>query len=148
LGTRVVAVPTVLVVDDDPVTARVFARVLEEHGYHALTAADGTEIWPLLEQVTIALVVVELQMPGMNGWEVIRRLRPRFRFELPPGSASCKIVVASARADEETVAFVRHLGADVFLRKPVTPIALIRTVDSLLVPFGCAAVAAGPGVVV
>jgi CheY-like chemotaxis protein len=138
----VVAVPTVLVVDDDPVTARVFARVLEEHGYHALTAADGTEIWPILERCTIALVVVELQMPGMNGWEVIRRLRPRFHFELPPPSSACKILVASARADEETVAFVRHLGADAFLRKPLTPITLIRTVDSLLAPFGDAACAA------
>jgi CheY-like chemotaxis protein len=140
----VVTVPTVLVVDDDPVTARVFARVLEEHGYHASTAADGTEIWPVLEQVTIALVVVELQMPGMNGWEVIRRLRPRFRFELPPAPSACKIVATSARADGETVAFVRHLGADAFLRKPVTPIALIRTVDSLLTPYGRAAATAGP----
>jgi two-component system OmpR family response regulator len=139
----VVTVPTVLVVDDDPVTARVFARVLGEHGYHASTAADGTEIWPVLEQATIALVVVELQMPGMNGWEVIRRLRPRFRFELPPASSVCKIVAISARADDETVAFVRHLGADAVLRKPVTPIALIRTVDSLLSPFGGAATSAG-----
>ncbi len=139
-----VAVPTVLVVDDDPVTACVFARVLEEHGYHASTAADGTEIWPVLEQVTVALVVVELQMPGMNGWEVIRRLRPRFRFELPPASSvTCKIVATSACADDETVAFVRHLGADAVLRKPVTPIALIRTVDSLLSPFGRVATSAG-----
>lgn len=127
------AVLSVLVVDDDPVAAHTFARVLEEHGYHALMAADGTEIWPVLEQASVALVVVELQMPGMNGWEVIRRLHPRFASTLFPASP-CKIIAVSRRCDEETVSFVRRLGADAFLIKPVTPINLIRAVDGLLAP--------------
>lgn len=125
------AVMSVLVVDDDPVTAHTFARVLEEHGYRTLIAADGTEVWPILEQVPVALVIVELQMPGMNGWEVIRRLHPRFPSALQPLSP-CKILVVSARGDDETVSFVHRLGADGFLAKPVTPINLIRAVDRLL----------------
>ena len=127
------AVLSVLVVDDDPVAAHTFARVLEEHGYHTLMAADGTEIWPVLEQAPVALVVVELQMSGMNGWEVIRRLHPRFPSALFPAS-SCRIVAVSRRCDEETVSFVRRLGADAFLPKPVTPINLIRAADALLGP--------------
>jgi two-component system sensor histidine kinase/response regulator len=128
-----VAVLSVLVVDDDPVAAHTFTRVLDEHGYHTQMAADGTEIWPVLEQAPVALLVVELEMTGMNGWEVIRRLHPRFASTLFPASA-CKILAVSRRGDEETVSFVRRLGADAFLVKPVTPITLIRTVDALLSP--------------
>jgi two-component system OmpR family response regulator len=130
----VVAERSVLVVDDDPKAAHLIAQALEEQGYHTVVAPDGSEIWSILELTTVDLVILELLMPGMNGWEVIRRLRPRFWPTLPPGPSPCKIIAVCGRADEETVTFVRRLGADAFLPKPVAPPVLLRTVSALLGP--------------
>jgi DNA-binding response OmpR family regulator len=127
-----VAAGRVLVVDEDPGTSCRFARALEEHGYEVLVAEDGPAMWPLLELRPAKLVVVELVMAAMNGWEVIRRLRARFRETISELPSDCKIIAVSARADEETVAFVRRLGADMFLAKPVSPVALVHAVDALL----------------
>lgn len=131
------AARSVLVVDEDPSTARSVARVLAGReyaaGYRLLAAMDGTEVWPLLDQQPPPiLILVELLLPGMNGWEVIRRFRGRFHESVVDTPRDCRIVAISARADEETVRFVRHLGADAFLRKPVSPISLARAIDAAL----------------
>lgn len=131
------AARTVLVADEDLGTARLVARVLAgrayAQAYQVFAATHGTEMWPLLDGLPPpALIVVELVLPGINGWEVIRRLRGRFHESITETPRDCRIIVVSARADEETVRFVRHLGADAFLRKPISPVSLTRVIDAAL----------------
>jgi CheY-like chemotaxis protein len=132
----------VLVVDDDRMVVGFLGRVLGERGYDVITAADGCEVRPLLERFAVDLVVVDLQMPGVNGWEVIRHLRDRFHEAFPGGPPDVRIVAVSERADPETAAFALRLGADAFVPKPVRPIEFLRVVELLGVP--PARVAGGP----
>ncbi len=127
-----VAVQSVLVVDEDRGTARLVADVLERQHYRILVARDGTDVWPVIEQTPIELVIVELLVPGMNGWEVIRRLRHRFWPNLLPVAPDCKIIAICRRADVETAAFARRLGANAFLSKPLSRTGLVHTVRSVL----------------
>ena len=128
---------SVLVVDEDPRTSHLVSGLLADHGcadrYEILAARDGIDARPLLEgRAPAALVVVELLLPGINGWEVIRRLRGRFCETIPEVPAECKILAVSARSDKETVEFVCRLGADLFIPKPISPIAMLRALGILL----------------
>ena len=67
--------PTVLIVDDDMKFLSFLARILRRGGYAVLTANDGCEVPEMLLRTHIDVLVLDLQMPGMNGWEVIRSLR-------------------------------------------------------------------------
>jgi adenylate cyclase len=118
---------TVLIVDDDAKSLRFFARVLRRGGYAVLTASDGCEVPEVLSRTPVDLLVLDLQMPGMNGWEVLRSLRAtRVRQPLP------KVVVISGRSEDDTAAFVRRLGADDFLTKPCWADQLLASVERVL----------------
>ncbi len=116
---------TVLIVDDDTKFLSFLARTLRRNGYVVLTANDGCEVPEVLSHTHVDLLVLDLQMPGMNGWEVIRSLRAEPQ-PLP------KVVVVSGRSEDDTVAFVRRLGADAFLSKPCWGDELLATVRQVL----------------
>jgi len=117
---------TVLVVDDDTKFLSFLARTLRRGGYSVLTASDGCEVPEVLEHTHVDLLILDLQMPGMNGWEVIRSLRSE------PVHCMPKVVVVSGRSEDDTAAFVRRLGADAFLTKPCWGDQLLATVRHVL----------------
>jgi len=117
---------TVLVVDDDTKFLSFLARTLRRGGYSVLTASDGCEVPEVLERTHVDVLILDLQMPGMNGWEVIRSLRTEPVQSLP------KVVVVSGRSEDDTAAFVRRLGADAFLTKPCWGDQLLATVRQVL----------------
>jgi DNA-binding response OmpR family regulator len=120
----------VLIVDDD-VNARIIAEtLLKTRGLRVRTAGDGKEACDIIEDGDVALVVMELALPGMNGWEVIRRLRGR--YEAIRLAAQPRILITSTRGEPETESFALKLGADAFLRKPLEPKTFVKTVDRLL----------------
>ena len=122
----------VLVVDDDANVREFLSRTLKRAGFSVLTASDGCEVAELVATTAIDLLVLDLQMPGMNGWEVIRSVRDQLNAAQLRGRAHPKIVVVSGRDEDETAAFVRRLGADAFLRKPLWGQQLVRTIRSVL----------------
>ena len=124
--------PTVLVVDDDTKFLSFLARTLRRGGYSVLTANDGSEVPEVLSRTHVDVLVLDLQMPGMNGWEVIRSLREAPLPVLQPGTPRLKVVVVSGRGEDDTAAFVRRLGADAFLTKPCWSDQLLATVRQLL----------------
>ncbi len=122
--------PTVLIVDDDMKFLSFLARILRRGGYAVLTANDGCEVPEMLLRTHIDVLVLDLQMPGMNGWEVIRSLRGE--AAQPQLSQRPKVVVVSGRSEDDTAAFVRRLGADAFLTKPCWGDQLLATVRHVL----------------
>ena len=116
--------PIVLIADDDETTRLVLQRALTNDGYVAIPVDDGGEIWPILDRENVVVLVLDLKMPGVNGWEVLRRLRDDFRYR----SRHIRVVVLSGQADAESRDFARQLGAVQFFSKPVDLDALRRAV--------------------
>ena len=114
----------VLIADDDQTTRIVLQRFFTKLGWLALPVDDGSEIWPILEREDVAALVLDLNMPGVNGWEVLRRLRDDFRYR----GRAMRVVVLSAQADPESRDFALELGAASFFSKPVDLGELSRAV--------------------
>jgi len=126
---------SVLVVDDDIKYLALVGKSLKRGGFEVLTASDGADVPELLARRSVDVVVMDLQMPGMNGWELLRNLgRPAgAATPTPPGGGGRpKIVVVSGRDEDETAAFVRRLGADAYLTKPCWGSQILATVRGVL----------------
>ena len=101
---------SVLVVDDEPIVLQVFSRVLSEKGLRTRTASSAEEALKLLEQGGIACVLVDKNMPGMDGIEMLRRVR-----EAQP---HCAFIVMTGYASTESAIEALRLGAVDYLQKP------------------------------
>jgi CheY-like chemotaxis protein len=111
----------VLVVDDEPDVQQFLSLVLEDTGYCVDCAADGWEALHKIEANHPDLVVLDLMMPGLDGWGVLRRLRL--------SSPHPKVVVVSTCADTAQAA---RAGACACLSKPFLPGELIKTCEKAL----------------
>src|ERR1700687_4380322 len=87
---------TVLVVDDDDSTRFVLAQTLKQLGCRVVSASDGAEVPDLLAQYAFDLLVIDLYMPGMDGFELLRRVRRTTSFlPTPRTSATVRVLVVS-----------------------------------------------------
>jgi two-component system cell cycle sensor histidine kinase/response regulator CckA len=101
---------SVLVVDDEPIVLQLFSRVLSEKGLRTRTASSAEEALKLLEQGGIACVLADKNMPGMDGIEMLRRVR-----EAQP---HCAFIVMTGYASTESAIEALRLGAVDYLQKP------------------------------
>ena len=124
----------VLVVDDDDSTRFVLARALEGLGFAVTRAADGADVAELVAARRFDLLVVDLYMPGMNGFEVLRRLRQPDRGFLPARRTppTVPVLVISAEGHPATIANAKARGANAYLVKPVDIDTFETTVRQLL----------------
>jgi len=116
----------VLVVDDDDVIRQLITVNLELEGFEVFTAVDGQDA---LDQVLIVqphLVTLDVMMPRMDGWQAAERLRS------DPSTATIKLVLLSARAQESDIRRGEEIGVDAYLTKPFDPDELIETINQLL----------------
>lgn len=102
----------ILIAEDEPITRRVLQRQLESWGHNVVTAEDGTQAWDQLQQQQFDVVVTDWEMPGLDGRELIRRVRGQ-----NPDSYTYLIMV-TARSDTEDLVAGMEAGADDFLKKP------------------------------
>ncbi len=114
----------VLVVDDVPANLRLLDAVLTPRGYLVDTAASGADALQAIATHDIDIVLLDVNMPGMSGYEVCRRLRDDERTRLLP------IVMVTAAPEEERV-LALEAGADDFLRQPLEQAELLARVRSL-----------------
>jgi two-component system response regulator ResD len=122
MGTR----GSILVVDDEPTIADVVSRYLERAGYSARVASDGPAALRRAGEERPDLVVLDLMLPGMDGLEVMRRLR-----EFGEGPRVSVILLTAKGEHSDRIVGLR-LGADDYVVKPFSPAELVARVDAVL----------------
>jgi adenylate cyclase len=115
----------ILVVDDTPANVRLLEAVLRPRGYDVLSAGSGSEALESVTRDRPDLVLLDIVMPGMDGYEVCRRLRAM------PAGAVLPVVMVTASGNEEKLRAL-EVGADDFIAKPFDQAELVARVRSLL----------------
>ncbi len=118
--------PLVLIVDDDE-RVREYVRVnLELEGYSVREAGSAEEGLAALEDEPPALILLDVMMPEVDGWEMLRRVRERHGVEAIP------VIMFSGKVDEEAAAEATSRGARGFIGKPFDPQQLVESTKQLL----------------
>jgi signal transduction histidine kinase len=118
--------PTILVADDDQPNVRLVESILRSHGYAVLRAYDGEEALRRVSEDRPDLLLLDVMMPNLSGFEVCRRLRERHETRLLP-----IVMITALNALEDKVQAL-DLGADDFLSKPINRTELLAKVRSIL----------------
>jgi DNA-binding response OmpR family regulator len=116
---------SVLIVDDEPTVGEVLSRYLEREGYEARVAEDGPGALAAVGDRAPDLVVLDVMLPGVDGLEVMRRIRESRR----PAPA---IILLTAKGEESDRVTGLRLGADDYVVKPFSPAELVARVDAIL----------------
>ena len=115
----------VLIVEDDPDLLSLVAMILRDAGYDVAAAEDGLQALASIEERMPGVILLDMRMPVMNGWEFAREYRARFARAAP-------IVVVTAAEDARARA--QEIGADAWLEKPFDLDDVVRTVARFLGP--------------
>ena len=116
----------VLLVDDEDQLRRVMRDLLERQGYTIVEARDGAEALAEIDRAAPDLVILDLNLPGVDGYTVLSQVRSR------EATRNLPVIVLTAKGDEDNEVRVLELGADDFLTKPFRARALAARLESLL----------------
>lgn len=118
----------VLIVDDEPNIVAALEFLLEKNGYEVRVAANGEDALGQLDAFGPDLVLLDVMVPKVSGYEVCQRMRAQPRWR------SIKIVMLSAKGREVEVSKGISLGADLYVTKPFSSAELVATIRDLLSP--------------
>lgn len=116
---------SLLLVDDEVDIVRLLKYNLEKEGYTVHTAADGHEAVELAGSLDLDLILLDIMMPGLDGYDVCRKLRHSERHAATP------IIFLTARAGEVDEILGLELGADDYIQKPISPRVLVARVKRI-----------------
>jgi len=116
---------TILVVDDEPNIVELARLYLTQEGYRVESAGDGQTALDKITALKPALVVLDLMLPAVDGWEVCRRVRAGERRDVP-------IIMLTARDDDVDKIVGLELGADDYMTKPFNPRELVARIKAIL----------------
>jgi Tfp pilus assembly pilus retraction ATPase PilT/CheY-like chemotaxis protein len=116
----------VLLVEDEDQLRRVMKDLLEREGYIVAEARDGVQALDEVDRHAPDIVVLDLNLPGLDGYSVLRQLRSR------PATGGIPVVVLTAKGDEDNEARAFELGADDFITKPFRARALSARLEAVL----------------
>ncbi|MGH7659039.1 MAG: response regulator transcription factor, partial [Gemmatimonadales bacterium] len=117
---------TVLLVDDEDQLRKVMRDLLEKDGFVVAEARDGVEALDAVDRHAPDLIVLDLNLPGLDGYSVLQLIRSR------PGTRDVPVIVLTAKGEEDNEVRVFELGADDFLTKPFRPRALSARLEAML----------------
>jgi DNA-binding response OmpR family regulator len=117
---------TVLIVEDEEPLRRVLRDLLERDGFHVLEANNGIQALDQIDRGAPDVVVLDLNLPQLDGFGVLSRLRSK------PATAHLPVIILTAQGDEDSEVRVLEGGADDFLTKPFRPRALSARLHTLL----------------
>ena len=115
-----------LVVDDSLTIRKVLSRLLEREGYQVLLAKDGMDALQKLQEVMPEIILTDIEMPGMDGFELVRNIKADQRFLHVP------LIMISSRTAQKHRQLAESLGVDLFLGKPVQEDVLIAQMRYLI----------------
>lgn len=116
--------PLVLVVDDQPAAAEMLTRLFNANGYEVANAYNGTEALSLAHEIQPDLILLDIMMPGMDGFEVLKHLRDK------PDTADIPTIFITAKTNLADIEHGLQLGADDYIPKPVKPRELLARAKS------------------
>lgn len=116
----------ILIVDDSPTETYAFQGMLEKHGHHVLTADNGADGVALARQELPDIVLMDIVMPGLNGFQATRQLTKG------ADTAHIPVVIVTTKDQETDRVWGRRQGASGYLVKPVAEEQLLSTVESVI----------------
>lgn len=116
----------ILIAEDDSLNRDILVRRVQRYGYFAETACDGVEAWTKLQSQAFDLVILDLVMPQMEGYEVLRLMRSDTRFSLIP------VLMISGVDQDSSIVRCIEAGADDYLTKPFNPVFLKARIATCL----------------
>jgi DNA-binding response OmpR family regulator len=116
---------TLLIADDESGIRSLVKMTLQRKQYEILEASDGEEALALARKYHPELVLLDVMMPGLTGFQVCRALKD------DPATASATVVMLTAKAQDSDRAEGLAAGADDYFTKPFSPIALLRKIDDV-----------------
>lgn len=124
--TAVPTLATVIIADDEPSMRLLVHATIESDDYKVLEAADGDEAWTLIQQFKPMLVLLDVQMPGRTGLEILGMIKS------DPSLSATRVILLTARALVADVEAGMTAGADFYLTKPFSPLDLLTRVEEAL----------------
>jgi CheY-like chemotaxis protein len=117
---------TVVIADDEPSMRLLVHATIESDDYTVVEAVDGTQAWALIQQHKPSLVLLDVQMPGLSGLEVIQLIKAE------PSLAGTRVILLTSNAQESAMEGGLIAGADFYLTKPFSPLDLLTRVEEAL----------------
>ncbi|MEO8719382.1 MAG: response regulator, partial [Burkholderiales bacterium] len=130
------ALPIVMVVDDSLTVRKVTGRLLEREGYQVLTAKDGVDALDQIKDRVPAVMLVDIEMPRMDGFDLTRQVRA------DPRTRNVPIIIISSRTAEKHRSQATQLGVNAFLGKPYNEAELLQHISEFIAAQADAAIAA------
>lgn len=118
--------PRVLIVDDSPTETYVFQGMLEKHGFEVLTADNGADGVALARQELPDVVLMDIVMPGLNGFQATRQLTKG------ADTAHIPVIIVTTKDQETDRVWGRRQGASGYLVKPVAEGELLKTIQAVM----------------
>jgi CheY-like chemotaxis protein len=117
---------TVVIADDESSMRLLVHATIESDDYAVLEASDGVEAWSLIQRNKPSLVLLDVQMPGRSGLEVLRAIKA------DPTLKATRVILLTSKAMEGDVEAGLIAGADFYLTKPFSPLDLLTRVEEAL----------------
>jgi CheY-like chemotaxis protein len=117
---------TVLIVDDEPFNIEVLEQAMEESEYQVLTASNGKEAWEKIQSEEPDLILLDLMMPVMDGFQVLAKIKEDSMLRNIP------VIIVSAENDSKSVVKGIKQGAEDYLTKPIDPAQFLKKVKEFL----------------
>ncbi|HEV3102517.1 MAG TPA: response regulator [Candidatus Dormibacteraeota bacterium] len=124
--TQLQVLRTVVIADDESSMRLLVHATIESDEYRVVEASDGTEAWALVQKLRPSLVLLDVQMPGQSGLEVLKLIKG------DPSLASTRVILLTAKAQETDIESGLIAGADFYLTKPFSPLDLLTRVEEAL----------------
>lgn len=115
----------ILIVDDAPELRILLVTVLQRAGYEVIEAVDGTSVQAWVEDADPDLIILDLMMPGLDGWDTLERLKS------DPVSKGIPVIISSALSEPEDFDKARKMGAVDYLPKPRVADDLLQRVKNI-----------------
>ena len=117
---------TVVIADDEPSMRLLVHATIASDDYTVVEAVDGSQAWAMIKEHHPSLVLLDVQMPGMSGLEVLQLIKGE------PSLAATRVILLTAKAQESDIEAGLIAGADFYLTKPFSPLDLLTRVEEAL----------------